>query len=435
MLVFIENDAFGDVTHGAVYFRDANGTRIRAAIADSTNDWDNTFIVTTVPTGTADSSMIWVETATGVDSIEFSLIQNGVFSPSTISWTATTPLPQPLQGLNALFVPIEEGTTPANYVFTVGGADTLNKATTAVYRGIIAQSGALGAWNTSVAQLPEARAYHATVGATAYTAAIDTTVGGFLYALGGKDGNGTTVNTVFYGRVELDGSLTSWQSATSLPVPLHGASAVVLRGFIYLAGGADSSNAAQTQVYRAAVRADGSLGMWESVTSLPEARSHFSLVSFGPYLYAVGGETGSSAPVSAAQTGTETANTHLARINLRNGSITSAGWTALETMSKARSKHSSLFAGGALFVTSGIYAGIGTSGSSENTYATVNSDGTIGSWQGATNAQTINSAIGYSLYNQVMVTFIDNAGTGHIVVIGGAKTSTEGSASDKVIYY
>lgn len=435
MLVFLENDAFGDAKHGGVFFRASDGTRIRATIADSTNDWANTYVVTTVPTGTADSSMIWIETATGKDSIEFNLIQNGVFSPSTINWTETASLPQALQGLGAVFVPIEEGSMPANYVFTIGGATSTQMPVSAIYRASVAESGALDMWLNTGSVLPSGRAYHATAAATAYTAALDSTTGAYLYAIGGKDADGSTVSTVFHARLGLDGQLGAWSVGNPLPQPLHGASAVVFRGYVYVAGGANASNVAQSTVYRAAVLPDGSVGQWSEVTSLATPRSHFSLVNFGPYLYAVGGETGSTTPGANTLSGTETSGVDLAQINMRTGAISAAGWQPVTSMSKARTKHSAVFAGGALFVTSGIYSGIGLAGSSENTYSTINSDGTLGSWNGATNSETINSVIGHSLYNQAMVTFIDGAGNGHILVIGGGNATMPGMASAKVVYY
>ena len=106
MTVLIEGDAFGDARHGKVYFAGSGGTQIQAAIADSANDWTNNYIVTTVPSGTPNTSGITVQTATGTTiSISFSLITGATFSPSVINWTRTSDLPQPLQGLGAAFVP------------------------------------------------------------------------------------------------------------------------------------------------------------------------------------------------------------------------------------------------------------------------------------------------------------------------------------------
>lgn len=435
MTVIIEGDAYGDLVGASkVYFEGSAGERIEAVIADSAQDWTNRFIVTTVPQGVADTSRIWVQTPTGESApVEFRLISSGTFSPSLINWTQTTALPQALQGLGAVFVPVEDGAQPANYVFTIGGADTTNTATSVVYRAQVAQTGSLGAWTAATA-LPGGRAYHATTAATALTAALDTlTTAAYLYALGGKDAGGSTVATVEYARVGLDGSVDPWQATTALPVPLHGASAAIFRGFLYLAGGADGSNLPSAATYRAQINADGSLGPWEAMAALPGAASHTALVNFGPFLYVVGGDAGSVAPVRASVTGTESAAAHLARINLRTGALMSTGWTPVSSMSKGRSKHSTVFAGGALFTSSGVYSG--QPGSSENTYASVNSDGTLGSWNGATGSETIAAETGYSLYNQAMVTFVDAAGVGHVLVLGGADRSNEGRPSSAVLFY
>src|SRR5262249_20830336 len=138
-----------------------------------------------------------VRTATGTNSpVSFNLISGSTFSPSTISWTQTAALPQPLQGLGAAFVPAANANvSAANYVFVVGGAaDQTNAATTSVYRAQTQQSGALSAWTPATTPLPVARAYHATVAASAYTAAFDTTTTeAYLYAIGGVDSTGATV--------------------------------------------------------------------------------------------------------------------------------------------------------------------------------------------------------------------------------------------------
>ncbi len=330
---------------------------------------------------------------------------------------------------------MEEGTAPANYVFTVGGADTLNVATDVVYRATVAQTGELGAQWSVMTPLPEKRAYHTTTAATAFTAALDTaTTAAYLYALGGVDTTGAVLSTVVYAHVDLDGAVGTWQETTPLPEALHSAGAVMFRGYLYLMGGADTAHAAVDTFYRIKVNADGSLGSaWESLPSLPAAAAYAGVVGFGPYLYVIGGETGTSDPVTATQTGTESAATYFARINVRTAGLTDAGWTTTEAMSKERSKHSAIFGGGSLLVTSGIYAG--QPGSSENTYAELLNDGSLDPWQGATGAEIIDAELGYSLYNQAAITFIDQTGAGHVLVIGGAQRGAEGTPSAAVVHY
>ncbi len=437
MTVIIEGSAFGDsmaLASGHVFFTAGDGTAAAAPILDPTEDWNDGFIVTQVPQETADTSLVWVETSSGAsDSIEFLIIQSGVFSPSLINWTQTTSLPQPLQGLGAVFVPIEDGASPANHVFTVGGADTLNVATDVVYAATIQESGELsGGWSIAT-PLPEPRAYHTLTAATAFTAALDTTMtGGFLYVIGGVDAAGATVSDVQMARIGLDGAVGPWMSTSPLPEPLHSADATLFRGFVYLTGGADSANASTNGVYRAPIAEDGTLGAWESLGTLPGPRAHHAQIGFGPFLHVIGGETGTVDPVAAGLSGTETASVHFARISVRTGDL-AGGWTATESMSKARSKHSGIFGGGALFVTSGVYSG--QPGSSENAFAPLNNDGTTDPWNGATGAEIIAAETGISLYNQAAVTFLDSGGTGHVLVLGGASRSAEGEPSSAVVFY
>lgn len=436
MTVLIEGTSFGDYHHGKVFFAGPSGAPIQAAIADTVNDWTGTFIVTTVPAGTANASQITVQTASGTsNAIAFSLISGSTFSPSTISWTQTSPLPQPLQGLGAAFVPSANASANAtNYVFVVGGAaDQTNIATTAVYRAVVQQSGALSSWTSAPTPLPVPRAYHATVAASAYTAALDTsTTDAYLYAIGGVDSSGATVNTVYYSKVALDGSNGAWQTTTPLPAALHSASALVFRGYIYVAGGADGQNAATPYAARAVVNADGTLGAWQPIASLPGGVAFQAVANFGPYLYAVGGDATAVPPVQATTSGGEMSSAFLARVNVRTGDLASA-WSAVSSMDKGRSKHSTLVGGAYLLTTSGVYNG--SAGSSENKYTQINADGTLGSWNGATGTNTIGSLLGYDLYNEAAISFVDANGQGHILVLGGGKRESPGRASSAAVYY
>lgn len=154
-------------------------------------------------------------------------------------------------------------------------------------------------------------------------------------------------------------------------------------------------------------------------------------VKVGNCVYVVGGDTGTVTPVLATLSGTETGAVHLGKINVRDGTLTS--WSATAAMNKGRSKHSTIVAGGSLLTTSGVYSG--AVGSSENTYATINADGTLTSWAGATGSNTIQVLLGDGLYNAAAASFIDATGKGHVLVLGGAKRSTQGTPSAAVVYY
>lgn len=439
MTIIIEGAAFGDdpaLAEGHVYFETSGGSVLEATIADAVNDWTNAFIVTSVPQGVSDTSRLWVETATGAsDTIEFRLIQSGTFSPSLINWTTTTALPQALQGLGAVFVPVEDGPAPANYVFTLGGADDTGAPTTAVYRATVEQSGALGGQWTELSPIPEARVHHASAAATAFTAALDTTTtAAYLYVIGGEDADGIPTSTVFVGHVGLDGAVTAWSTTEPLPAPSVGAAAVLFRGFLYVTGGQDANGVATAATWRAPVNEDGSVGAWEELESVGTPRAFHSFVNFGPFLYVVGGDSTTALPaVQATLSGGELAQVMMARVNLRNGDLATGGWSATAAMNKGRSKHSTLFAGGSLFATSGVYTG--QAGSSENIVGDLASDGTVVSWGGATGSETIDVELGISVYNQAAVTFIDADGAGHVLVLGGAQRGAEGVPSAAVVYY
>jgi hypothetical protein len=434
MTVAIQGAHFADAAHGKVLFTPTGGAAIQATIATASTDWTDAFVVTTVPAGITGDAMITVQTAAGTsNAVPFSLVSSAAFSPSTIVWTRTTDLPAARQGVGAVYVPVTTGTTHPSYVLTVGGADATNTAVSTTYRSQVQASGALGAW-TAMPALPAARAYHTVVAATAYTAPIDTTTtAAYVYAIGGVDAAGQASSTVYFAKMAPDGTVGAWSTTTALPAALHSAAGAVFRGYVYLVGGAGNTNVPVATAYRAAVNADGTLGTWQALAPLAQPTAYLSLAQFGPYLYAVGGDNGTTAPVLNTSTGTESSAAYQATINLRDGTLSSAGWTVLTAMSKARSKHATLAAGGALLTSSGVYSG--AAGSSENTYATLNPDGTIASWLGATGTNTIASLLGYSLYNEAALSFADATGVGHVIVIGGADRATPGKASAAVIYY
>ena len=438
MTLILEGAAFSDsvaLSKARVYFSGPNGAKLPAIVSDTTNDWADRFVVTSVPQEVGDVSWIWMETPTGVsDSVEFRIIQSGLFSPSLINWTATTPLPQALQGLGAMFVPVEDGPSPANWVFVTGGADTARAPVTKALRARVQENGALAGGWVETPVLPAPRAYHAAVAATPFTAAIDTsTTAAYLYTLGGLDPAGMPTTSVYFAHVDPDGSVRPWQATTSLPAALRSPSAAIFAGWIYLVGGADAQGMAISSAWRASVNQDGTLGAWQAMASLPTPASHSSLVNFGPFLYLLGGETLGTTPTRATQSGSESSRVYVARVDLRSRNLTSSGWTPTVSLGKARSKHSAIFAGGSLLVTSGVYSG--NPGSSENTYAGINSDGTLQSWNGATGSETIDVELGMSLYNQAVVTFIDASGFGHVLVLGGANRDAEGRPSAGVLRY
>ncbi len=164
------------------------------------------------------------------------------------------------------------------YVYHVGGYDGPTVLDTVRYARV-KNDGTLDTWVTSPNTLPEARLWHGTV-----------TVNGYIYVVGGHSSVATPTNpAVYYAKVNADGTVGTWSSTTSIPSPrirlTH--SVASANGYIYVIGGENSS--AQTTVWYAKVNADGTLGSWVSGTSLPVATSDQAVVIDNGYIYSMGG--------------------------------------------------------------------------------------------------------------------------------------------------
>lgn len=433
--VILEGAAFGDAQGtGQVLFSDGASGTVAATITNA-DDWTDGFIVTTVPAGAATGPVV-VQTATGTSAaLTFTVASNAQFSPSTISWSSTTPLPVGLSGHAAAFATVEGASAPTNFVYVTGGADSSYTPGASVYFAQIADNGQLGAW-TSTAPLPAAVAFHASVAATPFNSRVKGP--GYIYVFGGAvDASGTPTNAVYRGTLGTDGAVSAWSAAGQLPAAVHSLGAVLFRGDIYLVGGSGADNTPVAEVYRARLDSLGTIGEWVPQPALPLARSYARVAQFGGYLYAFGGDTGAVTPNDSNYTSNATKLNEVvyARINLRTGDLADPTWTPNNSgMTKAASKHTVVVAGGNVLVTGGLYNGAAT-GSSEESYAQFNSDGTVSSFAGATGAHTIASAGGKNLFNHAALGYVDANGVAHVLVIGGDDVNAPGKKRAEVWFY
>jgi hypothetical protein len=432
--VIIEGSNFGNTQGSAqVLFSNGTGGTIPAVIASATN-WANGFIVTTVPAGTATGNVV-VQTSGGTSTpVVFTITASAAFSPSTVAWTGTSQLPSALSGHAVAFAELR-GTSTTRVIYTLGGEDNSNTLQTAVYYSIVGATGTLSTWNTTTA-LPTALAFHQAVVATPANSKVSAL--GYVYVLGGEtDALGAqAVSTVYRGTIAADGTISTWTAAAALPAPLHSFGAAIFLGNLYIWGGATTNNVPVATVYRSTIDAGGALGAWKAEASLPSARAYFGSGSFAGYLYTFGGNTGTVAPNDASVTSsTSTAEVAYAQIDLRSRDITTAGWRVNPSqLSKARMKHTSVVAGGNVLITGGLYSGAST-GSSEESYAQLNADGTTGSFQGATGSVTINALGGGNVFNQAAVGYSDGNGAFHVAVVAGDDVGTPGTKHKTVFIY
>jgi hypothetical protein len=310
------------------------------------------------------------------------------------------------------------GSAAKSFVYVAGGADSTNMPRAGVFYASVGGSGSLSSWTATTA-LPTPVAFAAAVVVTPFHAAVGTS--SYLYVVGGDStASGKPVATVYKGALDPSGGgVTAWTTTTALPAAVHSVGAVIFNGSLYVAGGSGSGNTPVATVYRSVIGANGDLNAWQTLTSLPFKRSYFGFGLNGTFLYAVGGDSGAVTPNDSSISATGFSDVVYAQIDVRTGNLTASGWTANSTkLKKAVSKHTALVAGGNILVTGGLYNGSST-GSSEESYATLNADGSTGSFNGATGSNTISSLGGGNLFNHGAVGYVDTNGAFHVLVVGG----------------
>src|SRR5205807_630097 len=98
-----------------------------------------------------------------------------------------------------------------------------------------------------------------------------------------------STSTVYYAKLKTDGTIGSWQTNTNaLTSIIGGHSSVVANGYVYVIGGYNPTIV--STVYYAKLNADGSTGTWTTnANALPAAREYQSSVVANGYVYAIGG--------------------------------------------------------------------------------------------------------------------------------------------------
>ncbi len=228
----------------------------------------------------------------------------------------------------------------------------------------------VGTWTTGTS-LP---------GALAYSQAIVTS--NRVYLLGGINGSGL-VATVYTAPINADGTLGSWTTGTSLPVTLGMSQAIVTSNRVYLLGGHNGGYA--STVYTAPINADGTLGTWATGTSLPGALAYSQAIVTSNRVYLLGGFNG-SAYVATVYTAPFTTD------------FTSNGWTTGTSLPVGFSDSNAIVTSNRVYLLCGFAAG-GVGYTPAVYTAPINADGTLGTWTTGTSLPTA------VLYSQPIVTF------------------------------
>jgi hypothetical protein len=104
---------------------------------------------------------------------------------------------------------------------------------------------------------------------------------GYLFVAGGRINFASApTDLVVAAKINADGTLGAWHNVTSLPKPLHDFAFVGFKGRLYVAGGIGTT-VRSDEVYSATINGDGTLGAWDSSNAkLPSPRSDFVALAY-----------------------------------------------------------------------------------------------------------------------------------------------------------
>jgi hypothetical protein len=405
-------------------------------VVPATSVWTDTGAVAAVPaTLTAPGTVsVTVVTSGGTsNAVTLNLVGTITFNPSQMSWGTTMALPKPMTGLRAIGVP---GTSSSSaFAIITGGYDgTAN--TTTVWANNLNQDGTVGSTtNTTWTQittnpLPTTRAHHAMAEADDTNSLVG--VGKrFIYVIGGQ-ANSTDVggaNTVYMASVDSTaGTVGTWTTITNtLPQPLLGLSATVHNGFLYVAGGLDTTGTPVNAVYSAPINADGTIGTWTTATNtLLKKKSFGTIFVFGGIIYYINGDPNGSILPNNQGVG----DTDVYYASAVRGKV--GPWTLNGNSTPADRAKGILFtAYGQVISGEGVYTG--SPGSKEMETSTINSNNTtnvaLNSWTGLTGS--LGQSPKANVYNAAGFTsplFAPTTNGPRFLILGGqAFTGTTGT--------
>ncbi len=111
--------------------------------------------------------------------------------------------------------------------------------------------------------------------------------GGYIYSLGGWDGS-TDFNTVRYAVQNANGTIGAWQNGNSFTTGRSNLNCTAYGNYLYLSGG--ETNVGLNDVQYATINpANGSIGAWTYTTSFHLGRANHAMVAYNGFMYIAGG--------------------------------------------------------------------------------------------------------------------------------------------------
>lgn len=246
-----------------------------------------------------------------------------------------------------------------------------------------------------------------------------TILNGYIYVAGGCTSSTdctTAVSTVSYAAIDANGALGSWSNTTAaLPAVRTWGKLETAGGSLYYIGGQDSTATNEQSTVYYATPSSGNVSSWSTATNgLPAARTKFGSAVWNNRLYVVGGLDGSAADTTTVYVSPQLSS---------GGNITTAWSTTSSSFNVSRSGLSVVAYANNLYIFGGFD---GTNYLSDTQYSHIISDpgqsddGNVGSWTYSTSLpQPISQADSF-------------AANGYIYLVGGRSNSTTCQSSTLV---
>jgi len=201
---------------------------------------------------------------------------------SSVTWSAQQTGPAPRDHHMTFTVTNEHGGT----LYVTGGIDEpARSARNDLWSAPLSATGEVGVWVRG----PTPPLFQ--------TGSAVASVGAHTYVLGGKsvvNGRIDFTKEVQSLEVSHSGMPVAWRTERAMPNPHFHASGHGFEKWVYVIGGLNAAaGLGTTNVLRAEVLGDGTLGPWSTVSDLPEPRTHHTSFISGRKLFVVSGINGS----------------------------------------------------------------------------------------------------------------------------------------------
>lgn len=300
---------------------------------------------------------------------------NGIIS----SWTLTSPLAQAVYMAGSF--------TYHNRLYLVAGYTNLEVAT--VQFASINADGTLTSWATTT-NAPAARS-------NAYAAVYN----GMAYLVGGDSGPNAPVSTVYGGKINDDGTITTWQTLSSMTTARAAPFVGIYGGYIYAVGGCSAQSAFSCSTFQSSTEyteifANGTLGTWRATTAFSTARAHAMGVINNNFIYLIGGCSALDNFLNES-CGTKQQTVQSAQIKPA-GEV--SAWNTTSSFTTGRTRPGVVVYNGFIYIGGGCVTASCGSGDAlaDVQYATINTNGTIGAWQATSSLTTQRAGVSFAVY-------------------------------------